>query len=222
MGLTKAEIEAQNADYHAYLSLAHQAEEEKDFQKVVDWAVASWDHIDGMLRFERKYHDVSSLRIGGILIVLRYAPLLMDFERLDAVAVLLRKSKRIANSSSDDLRNALAQSRQLLQCSHRLWGVLEDHGEVRQDELRTKLGGDQAVWRSIAEDWENMGLVRRRPVSNSYWLEFVTRFDSVVRAKCSACGVIAKAAKGKFLSELTCPKCKSHGFFVIAVQSDPR
>jgi hypothetical protein len=215
MAMTKAEMKAHHSEYHACLSLARQAEEEKDFQKALDWAVSSWDHIDGMLRFERKYQGAESCHIIGLLIAFRLAPLLLDADLLNAVESLMKKGKRIAKASNDNLTAELVKARQLLADAHRLWDHLERHEEIRQDELRATFGGNQDTWRWIAEQWDKMLILKRRPQGNSYRLALATQLGLPMRAKCPSCGVIAKAAQEKFLSEQMCPKCEVRGHFVL-------
>jgi hypothetical protein len=215
MAMTKAEMEAHHSEYHTCLSLAREAEEEKDFQTALNWVVSSWVHIDGMLRFERKYQGEESCRIFGLLTAFRLAPLLLDFERLDALESLLKKGKRVAKASVDDLGDELSKARQLLADAHRLWDYLERHGEIRQDDLRTTFGGNQDIWRWMAEQWGKMLILKRRREGNSYRLTLTTQLSSSMRAKCPSCGVIAKASQEKLLAEQLCPKCGVRGHFVL-------
>jgi DNA-binding IclR family transcriptional regulator len=99
--------------------------------------------------------------------------------------------------------------------NHRLWAYLEKHGEVRQDQLRQLLGGDQDHWRWLSESWEHMGLVSRTPEGGSYRVRLSTRMGQVVPAKCPSCGKVSEAPKAMFLEKMTCLDCNKRVLFVL-------
>jgi hypothetical protein len=177
--------------------------------------LGAWEHIDGMMQYDRKYLNREFTTIPAIEMILKYAPLLLAFLTLDILEDLLKTYKRIERDTSDDMGDKLAKSRARMWDNHRLWGHLENHPDVMQDDLREALGGDQGYWRSVAEGWEKMGLLRRIPEGASYRLALLTRMGQVVSGKCSSCGDIAQAPKAMFLEEMTCPKCRTAVQFVI-------
>ncbi|MEX2119396.1 MAG: hypothetical protein WD847_07365 [Pirellulales bacterium] len=213
--MTKADMETDQAEYYALVARARAAQREGRYREAVELAVSSWDHIDGMMRYERKYADKQFVSIEGIEVVLRYAPLLFDFDSLNGLEALLRSQRRIEKNTSGGLADKLSKARGLMWDAHRLWVHLEEHVEVRQDELRRALQGDQERWRAVAEAWDTMELIRRTPEGGSYRLSLITRMDERVLAKCSSCGVVAKASKIKFLGAVECPKCGATAMFVI-------
>lgn len=142
----------------------------------------------------------------------------MDSASLEQLDTLLLERKRIDKNASDDLADELSVAVAQLWDCRRLWRHLEANPCARQDALRRTLGGDQETWRAIAESWEQLGLLMRTPEGGSYRLEFRTRMDNPITAKCGLCGVIVKGAKSKLLEPRTCPKCKSPSEFTLLVQ----
>jgi hypothetical protein len=213
--MNKAELEQHHTQYYAVLSETRETLQGGDYKKAVDLAVSSWEHIDGMMQYERKYNGRDSVEVEAIDTVLRFAPLLFDFECLNKLDVLLKGQRRIEKNTSADLTNLRAKARELMWEAHRLWNHLEQHPNSRQDELRRSLSGDQDRWRSMAETWEKMGLLSRTPEGGSYRLSLSTRMDEPILAKCPSCAALGKAPKSKFLDDVTCPKCHVNVSFVF-------
>jgi hypothetical protein len=215
MAMTKAEMELARANYFARLSDARLALQTGLYAIAIQHAVSSLEFVDGMMQFERKYEKREFKSIETIDIVLRYAPLIFDYQSLDALDSLLRSQKRIDKNASADLAAMLARARQLMWDAHRFWDLLEQSREFRQDEARKTLGGDQDCWRWLAESWEAMGYLRRTPEGGSYRLALITRMDDAVMARCPECGATGRAPKSKVLYEINCPKCRARVCFVI-------
>ena len=217
MAMKKADMEDHRATYQSLMAEARAAERDGLFEFVMKSALSSLATIDGMMQYERKYGDREFSSIKAIDLILKYAPLLLDAASLERVEELLKGCRRLEKRTSESLADNLAQARALMWDAHRLWDHLELHPEARQDELRRVLGGDQDQWRSIAEAWQRMGLLRRTPEAGSYRLALCTRMGGIVSAKCPACGSVTEAPKAMFLEELTCPECKAKASFVILV-----
>lgn len=215
MAKKKAEMEEDQANYAAWMAKARSAEREGMYHEAVRLALASWDYIDGMMQYERKYADREFANVQGIEIVLRYAPLLLDYKSLDELESLLKKYPRIDRVATDDIAQQLADARGQMWDAHRLWDHLERHPGFRQDKLRHDLGGDQEQWRTVVEFWERMGLVVRTPEGGSYRVALGTRMGGVVTARCPACGKTASAPKAMFFEELDCPECGVRVVLVI-------
>jgi hypothetical protein len=181
----------------------------------------SCDYVDGMMQFERRFEERTERKsVETIDYVLQYAPLVFDQASLDELGGILKSQKRIDKNTTADLADNLKKAIDLMWNAHRLWTVLEQSNDVPQDKLRTNLGGDQERWRSIAESWSRMGLVQRIPERGSYRISLTTRITAQVRGKCRRCGATGKAAMGRFLEEITCPKCQSTSTFVILKASE--
>jgi hypothetical protein len=215
MAMKKAEMEFHQAKYLSLMREVREARGRGLYRRAIELALATWEHIDGMMQYERKYRDASFDSIESIDFVLKFAPLLFDFPSLDSLETLLKRQRRIERDTSDDLGARLREARGVMAEAHRIWTHLERNPEARQDELAMVLGGDQRRWRSMAEAWEAMSLLRRTPERGSYRLALSTRMGEVVSAKCSCCGGKADAPKAMFLEMLKCPQCRSTVHFVI-------
>jgi len=215
MAMTKAEMEYHQQCYHSLMAIARASEQAGMYRVAVEKALASWEHVDGMMQYARKYENKEFSSVPAIDLILKYAPLLLDFGSLDALERLLKDCRRIEKNTSDSMGDKLTSARAFLRDAHRLWDHLEWNPGARQDELRRLLGGDQDRWRGMAEAWDRMGLLRREPEGGSYRLSLFTRMGEVVPAKCPACGNVFEAPKSMCLEEMACPECKASVLFVI-------
>jgi hypothetical protein len=213
--MNKTEMELHRAAYHQHISDAKSALKQKAFREAMTSAVSSWDHLDGMMQYERKYESKESFSVEGIDLVLKYAPLLFDIESLDKLEALLKSQRRIAKHVSANLEDGVARARAAMWDAHRLWNQIESRSEVRQDKLRAELGGDQDRWRALADAWQEIGLISRMSDSGSYRLSLSTNMNEAALARCPACAAVAKAPKARFLEERHCPKCGATVSFVL-------
>ena len=215
MAKSKAELESDSVQYHELIDQARSALRDGHHEEAVQIAWASCKHIDGMMQFERKYESREFSSVEAIDVLLEYAPLLFHFQVLDDLESLLKSQRRIDRDASDDLADDLSKARTRMWEAHRLWNYIEQSGRCRQDELRANLGGNQDQWRSIAESWEKIGLIRRTSDRGSYRLSLTTRIDAETAAKCPACGTVINEVMYKLLEKSTCPKCQTKGSFVF-------
>jgi len=213
--MKKTEMEEHHTAYHELVAQARSAERIGLYRKAMQLALSSWEHVDGMMQYERKYENAEFETIPAIEMVLRYAPLLLDFESLDALERLLKDCRRIERNTSGSLADRLTIARAHMWDNHRLWDHLERNPGAKQSELRKNLAGDQEYWRSVVEDWHRMGLLRRSPDGGSYALTLATQMGDLVMAKCPACGHTTEGTKAVFLDEVPCPTCTATGLFVI-------
>ncbi|KKM23055.1 hypothetical protein LCGC14_1619070 [marine sediment metagenome] len=221
MAMTKADMESHRAEYVALMADARSAEREGLYTRSVELALRSWDHIDGMMQYERKHNKKEFASIQAVDMVLKYAPLVFDTHSLDKLEALLKARRRIDKNTSESLADKLSNARALMWEAHRLWDHVERNPGTRQDKLRRVLGGEQEQWRSFANTWEAMGLVSRTPEGGSYRLALSTRMGGVVSAKCPSCGSVANAPKGMFLEDTACPECRDTVLFVILPTKPP-
>ena len=215
MAMKKAELEQHREEYRRLMGEAQAALQEGLFRDAVKAALSSWNYIDGMMQYERRFEDREFASIEAIEMILTYAPLLLDYRSLDQLGSLLKDYRRIDKNTSQSLADKLAKATALMWDAHRMWDHVEHHAESRQDKLGKVLGGEQAQWRSVAEGWEKMGLVRRVPEGGSYRLALATRMGEVVSGKCPHCGASTQAPKAMFLEELACPDCRAKGLFTL-------
>ena len=217
MALKKAELAEHQTRYHSKMKASRTAEKRGLYSNAVKLALDSWDYIDGMMRYEGRWEEKEFTSIPSIDIVLKYSPMLMDFDSLNRLEELLKSHRRIEKQTSHSLGDKLSKARELLSGAHRLWEHLENNPETRQDELGKTLGGAQKQWKSLVDTWWKMGLVVRTPPKGRCVLALSTRMGGLVSGKCSLCGHVAEAPKGAFLDKLPCPECGKEAMFVILV-----
>lgn len=216
--MKKAELEHHDNAYQALMYKANAALRSNLYGEATDFAVAAWDHIDGMIQFQRKFADNEVSSVQAIDIVLHYAPLLMDFETLDRLEGLLHSQRRITKSTDIDWETRLRAARVAMWECHQFWTYFEEHGSV--DEAVPDFGkDDRKHWPRIAEDWIAMGLVSRDRTVNASLLSLVTDYSDVVLAKCPSCGSLVKGRKSGCLEEHHCPKCHKRHVFVMLAKS---
>lgn len=218
--MKKAELEAHHDAYTRLMSQARAAQNQGDYRTAIKCALSSWDNIDGMMQYERKYGDDNIRTVEAIDIVLKYAPLLMDFRTIDELESLLADRRRIEKSTSDSMAEKLSSARSLMWDAHKLWDYLEFHPDTRLDGLTGSLGGKQDRWRSLIATWEKMGLLNRIAEGKSYRLSLCTRMGKLVPAKCPSCGGVTEAPKAMFLEDTKCPMCRKRGMFVFLATKD--
>ena len=215
MAMKKDELEHRQSQYQALMADAQTAEQAGLYRAVVEKSLESWEHIDGMMQYERRYNKKELASIPAIELTLKYAPLLLDFASLDKLEELLKDCRRIERNTTHTLAAKLATARELMWDAHSLWGHLERNPGARQDELRNSLGGRQKRWSGIAETWEKMGLLQRKPENGTYRLTLSTRLGEIGSVKCPACGSVTEAPKAMCLEETPCPNCQARVLFVI-------
>lgn len=220
MAMKKAEMEEHCRVYRSEMLTASRAEQAGLYYEAIKGAKRAWNYIDGMLQYEKRYGDKQFSTISAIEIVLRYAPLLFDYESLNALEELLKTYKRIDRDTTHDMGGKLEQARERMWGNRKLWAHLEEHAESRQADLNQVLGGDQDYWRSVAEVWERMGLLRRVKDANTYRLTLITRMDAIISAKCPNCGRSAVAPKAMFLERTKCFNCSASVSFVLMLTSN--
>jgi hypothetical protein len=180
--MKKATMVEHRDEYRRLVEGAQSSLQRGLFREAIETASSSWDYIDGMMQYERKYEDKEHKTIEGVEIVLEYAPLLFDLDRLEALETMLKDKRKLERNTSHDLGEKLAKAKALMWQAHGLWDHLEKHPHTKQDGLRRAPGGDQDQWRQVGLSWEEMGLVSRSRDEGSYRLSLVTQMDALVLA----------------------------------------
>jgi len=168
-----------------------------------------------MMQYERRYNETTFTTLDGIEIVLKYAPFLLDYKSLDELAKMLKDHRRIEKQTSESIAARLEHAQQMLCDAHRMWDLLERHGEVEQRVLVKWLGRSAGDWRAISEMWEKLGLLRRIAGTSSERWVLATRLGQVVPGKCPACGGRTEAPKAMLLEATACPHCDVPVLFVL-------
>jgi len=215
--MTKAELQAHRDEYDALVVRAKAAEELGLLRKAVEYGLAAWVHIDGMIQFARRYESQETVAVEAIDLVLIYAPALLDFTSLSTLETLLKTHKRIEKGSGDDLSDRLKIATAEMWDAHRMWAYLEANPGATFKQACSSLGGDAKRWQRFAKLWARMGLLHRSG-ENSQCLSFSTRLGAVVPAKCRYCGDIAEAPKAMFLEPVGCTVCGKTSFFVFVAE----
>ena len=218
--MAKAELQAAQMSYDQLIGLALEDERAGRFADAISHAIDAWDHLDGMMKYEKKWEGREFKSVPCIDLVLKYAPLVFDASSLDRMGALLKAQKSIDRLASDDLASRLSEARSLMVRSHRLWQHLCHNRGVRQDSLRATLGGDQEEWRHLCERWDSMQMLRRVPSGGSYELWVATNLEDKVRGRCSGCGRAVRGRKLDMLADQTCPSCQKSCMFVMVPELD--
>jgi hypothetical protein len=220
MGMTKDELEFHHHQYFALLDEANAFVRQGDYINALQSAASSFDHIDGMMQYKRRYDSKDPIHIETIGIVLKLSPLLFESQIVTRLETLLRTEKRIGKNSAGNLAGQLLDASALMEDARRLWNQVEKHPNCEQDQLPQDLGGRQERWQHIAEFWSQIGLISRVCQGNSISLTLATRMDEPVMAKCPFCGSIVKAIKTILLDEAPCPHCHKSVVFVLLTSPD--
>jgi hypothetical protein len=212
-------MEEEWSKYREIISAATASEQQELYQNAIALAKSSWPHIDGMMQFERKRLGHEWVRVEGIELVLKYAPLFFDFESLDAIETLLKAERRIAKNSVGNLSNGVAAARLLMFDAYRVWNYLERLPAGSADDSGNSHFFAADVAASVIQFWEKLDVVRRATSERLTRFGLSTRMDEQVCAKCPSCGVLAKTTKAKFLRERDCPKCQHTVVFVLLTRA---
>jgi hypothetical protein len=212
--MTKEEMETDFMRYHAKLLQAKSALNEANYRKALQMAEESWQHVDGMMQYERKYNGVAACTIEAIDLALDYAPLLFDAGVLQRLAALLKAHRRIEKNTAEDLSDKLSKARELMWDAYRLWDQMEKRADASESVLAEHLEMAKR-WLFVRDAWQKMEVIVRLKKDGSHQLTFRTQLDAAAVGKCPVCGAIAKAKKAKFLEKQACPKCQGKVLFVI-------
>ena len=212
--MKKHELAHQYDQYNGIVRQARELEAQGELLAAIASCKQAWPYADGMMQYGRRYEDQEYQSLEAIEIVLKHAPLLFDFESLGELCDLLKLFRRIDKNTEEDLSGRLSGAEELMRAAHKLWNCIENAPGICQDQLRKTLGGDQTQWRTIAEAWETMGVLRRDSIAGSYKLRFSTQMDLPSHAKCASCGSMHEAQKSAFLEKQDCPQCHTRTNFV--------
>jgi len=216
MAKTKAELQADWTTHHAYLAKAHELMAAKRFDEAIDLAIASFDYLDGMMSYAKKYEDTVFETVPAIDFVLANAPLRFRYDSLNRLEEVLRAQRGIQRKASQDLSRAISIARNRMQDARALWALIDATANTAQRKTSSTAAAE------ILVDWHRMGLVRRSPDVGGIGYCLTTQMGETALAKCFNCGVVAKAPKIRLLSSLNCPKCHTDAGFVILPTTDTK
>ncbi|MEX0937413.1 MAG: hypothetical protein WDZ59_06095 [Pirellulales bacterium] len=215
MAMKRAEMEFHASEYRMLAAKASKAHADREYLETLTYAKASWKHIDGMMRYERKYENREFASVETIDLAVALCPVVFDVSALDELEVLLKGQRQIERNTAHQLSEKITESRSIVNLAWQLWSDIERDGRVQlacKPPKRKQLAPLRA-W--ILEAWEALGVIQRMEDDGEVYLRFSTNTEDVALAKCPACGARAKAAKYKFLEMQSCPKCKNAVSFVL-------
>lgn len=211
MARTKAEVEAEHAQYTECVRAAIAALESRDVETALRHAVAAWDFVDGMMQYERRYNKAEFVSIAAIDIVLDIAPFVFDLASLNRLEALLKSQRAIVRNTTTAFRERLSVARETVRHVALIWERMANaDGHVAIDEWR-RLHCDRHIWESVTRLWLSVGLIE----SSGDTLRWATRMNGITTAKCSACGVLARGPKDRLLDDAKCPSCGGRVPFVM-------
>lgn len=211
----KADLQSAQTAYDRAMRLARAAEQQGDYPVAIARAIEAWEHLEGMMQFERRFEDAEFKSVPCIDLVLRHAPSILHAQALDELEHLLQTRRAIDRHASDDLATRLLEARETLKRAHRLLDHIERNPGARQSDLRQLLGGDQDEWRGWCERWSDIGLINRESLGGQYYLRLSAGADELTDAKCGACGGIERGSKRSFWGSHVCVACGRTETFVL-------
>ena len=125
MAMKKVEMESAHKEYNTLMAKARSDLAQGAYRKAIELALSSWDHIDGMMQYARRYEKKDFDNIEAIELILKYGPILLDFPNLDALGELLNNKRRIDKNTSDNLTDKLDKAKKQMWDIHHMWGHLE-------------------------------------------------------------------------------------------------
>jgi hypothetical protein len=207
----KAELESDFNQYSILRSKMRHAENVGQFQEALVIAVASFEHIDGMMQFDKKFGKQSQFySIDTIDFVLKHAPMLFDIASIDKLEVLLKAKRTIEKNTTADLAELVTTARSNVLEAYRLWTLFDEAHAVTKTHLK-----NEPILRTIVKFWLKLGLVRLVTSDGAEHHEFTTRMTEKVRGKCPSCGATGAGTKLKLLDVINCPRCKKSVNFVF-------
>jgi hypothetical protein len=215
MAMKKADMEVHREAYYSAIEAAKKSIQEGQYHHAIILAYSSWEYIDGMMQYERRYHKVEFENLVGIDLVLQYAPLLFDYGVLNQLETLLKSQRRIEKNTSQRLSDRLAEARTQMRDAHSIWNSLEEQHQVRVDECRRQLGVAQERVQTVVDEWDAMGIAYRTIDEGTQLFGLTTQMDRNVKAKCPHCGMVVLAPKVKILNAVVCPGCRNEALCVL-------
>jgi predicted RNA-binding Zn-ribbon protein involved in translation (DUF1610 family) len=217
MAKTKVELQWHYSEYHRFLESARLALQAGNLKEAIDYAVASWDFIEGMTQFERRFAGREVDKFLCVNLVLEYSAVVFDRESLEKLDAVLKTQRRILKNASDDLIEHSLKAKTRVRSAYRIWEQLESNSEVTLEEIQTQLAQSVQEIELILNHWKKMGFIRRvTTVSGSNGISLVTQMDAQSLAKCPSCGIRVRTSKSRLLESIDCPRCDVNAHFVIS------
>jgi len=217
MALKKADLERHRDEYYRLIAAANEQMDRGHVFDAIKCAVASWQYLDGMMRYENRFQGREFDNVECVEIVLGSAPYFLDFESLDALEDLLKTQRRIEKNTAHNLADKLAAARKVLSAAHTGWNLLANCDDLVESQFRRQIKIDDKSYDRLIGIWESNEVITitMTMTENTRRLRLTTRMRKRTCGKCPACGTVAHAPKAKFLDNVECPKCRESVVFVL-------
>ncbi len=208
---TKAELEIEYKSFHSLAEQTKASISAHEYSAAIALGLKSFEFIDGMIQYERKYEDKENPSHPTIKAVLTFAPVVFGWKAIDEVEALLNSTRRIEKNSNEDWRQRIADSRQLQKRALHLWSSMLSQETYLPEAIEVSRKDRQFILKS----WEEMGFTTTSGSVAENVLVLASSKMERTRAKCMHCGEVAVSTKEKFLSEVKCPRCSMLTLFVM-------
>lgn len=206
---TKAELESASHRYAAYWASVRSAAVTREYPAAMRAAEASLAVAWAAVAYQRRYQKVERPELPTVEAILRYAPPLFDWQRLDVLDAWLSGAKRTDKALYAHLRADIEASRRSMALAARLW---DDADALAPSPVPPEA---RAAARAIVTVWTDMGVVALRPESAAAVVRHVTNPEGQVLGKCSVCGTSLQASLNAALNPTACRECGQASEFVI-------
>jgi predicted transcriptional regulator len=214
--MSKAALQAAQLQYDQCMAAARNHERNGQLEEAIRQAIEAWEHLEGMMKFERKWEDREFKSVPCIDMVLRHAPMLLDGKSLDRLGDLLKEQRSIDKLASDDLAARLQEAKQRMRAIHQLLARVEAEPGITVTRLAETCGCDRPTVDQICERLEAMELIEVDRTGKARELRLATDFDRNITGLCESCGRGAALLWWDALSVRKCPTCGEEAYFVLS------
>ncbi len=218
--MSKARLEADRAEYDEHMRVAHDAENRRDYAEAIRHAMAALEHVDAMMKFERRYEETEFDSVPCIDMVVRLAPLIFHAEGIERVRAILKQHRAVERNTSVDLAKTIDDAAARMAEARRLWNHIEANPGVSLHALQESLGGDPGLWRDIVSQWVSASIVCRTFIPGGVELRLASEIAAPTRARCSRCAKLVQGKRGQFYTEQRCPTCGRDAMFVMVPDAE--
>jgi hypothetical protein len=207
---TKAELEHADRRYREHCERARHHFAAKEFPDALDNSEKALAFVDGMMQYQRKYMSQEFDSIEAIDIILLVAPALFRQSSIDAIVRLLSTYRRVERNTAANLGQKVDDAYKRLFHMRRLWNQLSD-----PDDKMNQCDPSDAETLFAMEVWRHVGLVSVTDQGALRSYVPATRMNQMMRCKCFSSGASGKSRKSVLLDKVECPRCRTHGYFVM-------
>ena len=215
-----AEMEEHHDQYTALGGTVRTMLPKREFPAVFRVCEESFPHIVPAIKFRKKRGiEPETPALFAFRVINQYAPPLFEHRTIESLLEFVKSERSLAKHENGYLQ-AVESALEDEEIARGLWSHLETHPGFLQRDIRSVLGVSQERAVAIAVTWEQLGVITRRKVKNTYALDFRSRLDAITEGICQYCGVRGKGRKESFLKSTSCAKCGTEGYYHIVCTSN--